>query len=40
MKLDPGMHIGLHLDFFGKTGVTYRHDEKDAFFMKISLSWA
>jgi hypothetical protein len=22
MKLDPGMHIGLHLAFFGKTGVT------------------
>jgi hypothetical protein len=22
MKLDPGMHISLHLVFFGKTGVT------------------
>jgi hypothetical protein len=22
MKLDPVMHIGLHLVFFGKTGVT------------------
>jgi hypothetical protein len=22
MKLDPGMYIGLHLVFFGKTGVT------------------
>jgi hypothetical protein len=22
MKLDPDMHIGLHLVFFGKTGVT------------------
>jgi hypothetical protein len=22
MKLDPGMHIGLHLVFFEKTGVT------------------
>jgi hypothetical protein len=22
MKLVPGMHIGLHLVFFGKTGVT------------------
>jgi hypothetical protein len=21
MKLDPGMHIGLHLVFFGKTEV-------------------
>jgi hypothetical protein len=21
MKLDPGMHIDLHLVFFGKTGV-------------------
>jgi hypothetical protein len=25
MKLDPGMHIGLHLVFFGKTGVTEIH---------------
>jgi hypothetical protein len=24
MKLDPGMHIVMHLVFFGKTGVT-RH---------------
>jgi hypothetical protein len=24
MKLDPGMHIGLHLVFFGKSGVTKR----------------
>jgi hypothetical protein len=24
MKIDPGMHIGLHLVFFGKTGVTIR----------------
>jgi hypothetical protein len=22
MKLDPGMHIDLHLVFFGKTSVT------------------
>jgi hypothetical protein len=22
MKLDTGMHIGLHLVFFGKSGVT------------------
>jgi hypothetical protein len=22
MKLDPGMHIGLYLVFFGKSGVT------------------
>jgi hypothetical protein len=22
MKIDPGMHIGLHLVFFGKIGVT------------------
>jgi hypothetical protein len=22
MKLDPGMHIGLHLVLFGKAGVT------------------
>jgi hypothetical protein len=25
MKLDPGMHIGLHLVSFGKSGVT-THD--------------
>jgi hypothetical protein len=25
MKLDPGMHIGLHLVFFGKIGVTPPH---------------
>jgi hypothetical protein len=25
MKIDPGMHIGLHLVFFGKTGVTEHH---------------
>jgi hypothetical protein len=25
MKLDPGMHIGLHLVFFGKAGVTKQH---------------
>jgi hypothetical protein len=24
MKLDPGMHIGLHLVSFGKSGVTHR----------------
>jgi hypothetical protein len=23
MKLDPGMHIGMHLVSFGKSGVTY-----------------
>jgi hypothetical protein len=23
MKIDPGMHIGLQLVFFGKTGVTH-----------------
>jgi hypothetical protein len=26
MKLDLGMHIGLHLVFFGKTGVKNRQD--------------
>jgi hypothetical protein len=25
MKLDPGMHIGMHLVFFGKAGVTISH---------------
>jgi hypothetical protein len=24
MKLDPGMHIGMHLVYFGKPGVTIR----------------
>jgi hypothetical protein len=24
MKLDPGMHIGMHLVSFGKSGVTLR----------------
>jgi hypothetical protein len=29
VKLDPGMHIGLHLVFFGKTGVTgFRGDDR------------
>jgi hypothetical protein len=28
MKLDPGMHIGLHLVFFGKTGVTVKHETR------------
>jgi hypothetical protein len=27
MKIDPGMHIGLHLVFFGKTGVTQHQDQ-------------
>jgi hypothetical protein len=26
MKLDPGMHIGMHLVFFGKSGVTVFSD--------------
>jgi hypothetical protein len=25
MKIDHGMHIGLHLVFFGKTGVTAQY---------------
>jgi hypothetical protein len=28
MKLDPGMHIVMHLVFFGKAGVTGFHDEE------------
>jgi hypothetical protein len=28
MKLDPGMHIGVHLVFFGKSGVTPRAHDK------------
>jgi hypothetical protein len=27
MKLDPGMHIGLHLVSFGKSGVTANKDK-------------
>jgi hypothetical protein len=27
MKIDPGMHIGLHLVFFGKTGVIAVHTQ-------------
>jgi hypothetical protein len=26
MKLDPGMHIVMHLVFFGKTGVKRREE--------------
>jgi hypothetical protein len=29
MKLDPGMHIGLHLVFFGKSGVTISHQPNE-----------
>jgi hypothetical protein len=29
MKIDPGMHIGLHLVFFGKIGVTLPIDRND-----------
>jgi hypothetical protein len=25
MKLDPDMHIGMHLVSFGKSGVTYTY---------------
>jgi hypothetical protein len=27
MKLDPGMHIGMHSVFFGKAGVTTNYLE-------------
>jgi hypothetical protein len=30
MKLDPGMHIGMHLVFFGKSGVTYCRDRNSS----------
>jgi hypothetical protein len=32
MKLDPGMHIGMHLVSFGKSGVTVGQEirEKNA----------
>jgi hypothetical protein len=26
MKLDPGLHIGMHLIFFGKAGVKFAID--------------
>jgi hypothetical protein len=26
MKLDPGMYIGIHLVFFGKSGVTAKEN--------------
>jgi hypothetical protein len=29
MKLDPGMHIGMHLVFFGKSGVTLEEEPKE-----------
>jgi hypothetical protein len=29
MKLDPGMHIDMHLVSFGKSGVTYRYHPLD-----------
>jgi hypothetical protein len=34
MKLDPGMHIGLHLVFFGKSGVTPGQQMKGSFWWK------
>jgi hypothetical protein len=30
MKLDSGMHIGMHLVSFGKAGVTVKKMEKPA----------
>jgi hypothetical protein len=29
MKLDPDMHIGMHLVFFGKSGVTFKKCKRD-----------
>jgi hypothetical protein len=37
MKLDPGMHIVMHLLFFGKTGVTKDNPKKVNDFRPISL---
>jgi hypothetical protein len=36
MKIDPGMHIGLHLVFFGKTGVTIPKNLMELF-LKLTL---
>jgi hypothetical protein len=33
MKLDPGMHIGLHLVFFGKSGVTHLQNVTTFFYV-------
>jgi hypothetical protein len=34
MKLDPGMHIVMHLVFFGKTGdIDFLENEKEETFM-------
>jgi hypothetical protein len=37
MKLDLGMHIGLHLVFFGKTGVTSQNPARKVFPLGLSL---
>jgi hypothetical protein len=34
MKLDPGMHIGMHLVFFGKSGVTHSLEERGTEFRR------
>jgi hypothetical protein len=38
MKLDPGMHIGLHLVFFGKLGVTRRKSQRLSCCQHVRLS--
>jgi hypothetical protein len=35
MKLDPGMHIGMHLVFFGKSGVTVQAPVSGLLYSKI-----
>jgi hypothetical protein len=40
MKLDPGMHIGLHLVFFGETGVTVLYRWTVNFYRScVGLGW-
>jgi hypothetical protein len=37
MKLDPGMHIGLHLVFFGKSGVTPSEVHRSRVCVRVSI---
>jgi hypothetical protein len=39
MKIDPGMHIGLHLILFGKTGVTGKV-ESGGGFLTLGRRWS
>jgi hypothetical protein len=37
MKIDPGMHIGLNLVFFGKPGVTRQEKELQCCIVMINV---